>query len=71
MAKEQMENFQLFHDVEHLNKNINSEPDGLKDKQIKLKTKREIEDLRKQIEDPNHIIIEQIQKLEQRTGIFH
>ena len=38
---------------------------------MNLHTKREIEDLRKQIEETNHIIIELIQKLEQGTGIFH
>lgn len=38
---------------------------------MRLKTKRGIEDLKKQIQDPNHMAIELIQKLEQRTGRFH
>lgn len=38
---------------------------------MRLQTEKEIEDLRKQIEDPNHIITDLIQKVrEQGTGIF-
>ena len=38
---------QFFHATGHLNKNINSGAEGLKNKIMALKTKREIEDLRK------------------------
>lgn len=39
MAKE-MEIFWCFYAIEHLNKNINSEIDVLKDKIMRLKTKK-------------------------------
>lgn len=51
---------QFFHAIEHLNKNINSEIEMLKDKIMRLKTKNEIKKLRKQIENPNCTIIDLI-----------
>lgn len=40
MAKEQKDSCQSFQAIEHLNKNINSETDGLKDKIMGLKAEK-------------------------------